>query len=376
MRCLTCTFLLAGSLLSALPAVDSDRDFSGNWILVYDRSDTRGLGHGLADVITVTLNDHSLRCSSEADGQAAAWSYHLDGSESRYRLGRYEYNSVVKWEGAALLSNTLVSGPENFTLMDRWQLDSSRSLLVITRQTVRATGESEQKLVYRRAGSAPPPPVSAAAASAQPAMSPPAQHPAPILTPRPANTAAPPPDAYTVPAGTHVLLRLLNPLNTKKSQEGDHVYLQTAVPVAASNRVVIPRGSDVAGTIVMAKPPKGSGKGELYIRFDSITLPSGVSRDLRSRPDGAQEGKLASEGDPGGDARRAATGGAIGAGVGGLAGAAAGHPITGLGIGAAAGIAAGLGGLFGKRPEPILPAGTTLEMVLDRDLVFTREELR
>ncbi len=376
MRRLTCSLLLAGSLLPALLAVDSDRDFSGNWILVYDRSDTRGLGNGLADVLTVTQNDRSLRCSSETNGQAAAWSYTLDGNESRYRLGRYDYNSVVKWEGAALLVNSLVSGPENYTLMDRWRLSDGGSMLTITRQTVRTAGETEQKLVYRRAGSASPPPVSTAAASAPPDMSRPAQHPAPILTPRPAGAAAAPPEAYTVPAGTHVLLRLLNPLNTRKSQEGDHVYLQTAVPVAASSRIVIPRGSDVAGTIVMAKPPKGSGKGELYIRFDSITLPSGVSRDLRSRPDGAQEGKLATNGDPGGDARRAATGGAIGAGVGGLAGAAAGHPITGLGIGAAAGVAAGLGGLFGKRPEPILPAGTTLEMVLDRDLVFTRDEVR
>ncbi len=374
MRRLTCSLLLAGSLLPALLAVDSDRDFSGNWILVYDRSDTRGLGNGLADVITVTMNDRSLRCSSDANGQAAAWSYNLDGSESRYRLGRSEYNSVVKWEGAALLVNSLVSGPESYTLMDRWQLSAGGSLLTITRQTVRATGESEQRLVYRRAGSAPPPPVSTASAARAPGRA--VQPQAPILTPRPAPTPAPAPDTYTVASGTHVLLRLLNPLNTKKSQEGDHVYLQTAVPVAANGRIVIPRGSDVAGTIVVAKPPKGSGKGELYIRFDSITLPSGVSRDLRSRPDGTQEGKLATDGDPGGDARRAATGGAIGAGVGGLAGAAAGHPITGLGIGAAAGIAAGLGGLFGKRPEPVLPAGTTLEMVLDRDLVFTREELR
>jgi hypothetical protein len=99
-----------------------------------------------------------------------------------------------------------------------------------------------------------------------------------------------------------------------------------------------------------------------------------VTRDLLSRPDGAQEGKLATTGD-GRDVQRGAQGGAIGAGIGGLAGAAAGHPITGLGVGAAAGVAAGLAGVFHKKPEPILPAGTTMEMVLDRDLKFTREEV-
>jgi type IV secretion system protein VirB10 len=168
---------------------------------------------------------------------------------------------------------------------------------------------------------------------------------------------------------------LLNALNTKKSQQGDHVYLHTSVPVAANNRVVIPRGSDVAGTIIATKPAKSSGKGELYIRFDSITLPNGVTRDLRSRPDGAKEGKVGTTGD-GDDVRRGVEGGAIGAGIGGLAGAAAGHPITGLGIGAAAGVAAGLAGVFHKKPEPILPAGTTMELVLDRDLTFTLDEIR
>ncbi|HYB52731.1 MAG TPA: hypothetical protein VEG84_02585 [Thermoanaerobaculia bacterium] len=367
MRRHLCCGLLAGSLICALLAAGSDRDFSGNWILVYDRSDTRALGAGLADVVTVKQDARALHCSSETNGAAMAWSYDLGGKESRYRMGGYDYNSVVKWEGAALLVNTLVSGTSRYTLMDRWQLSADRSLLVITRQAVRANGETDQKLVYRRAGTVAPLPVRTSAAQA------PAQPPA-VLAPRPVPSTAP--DSYTVPAGTHILLRLLNPLNTKKSQEGDRVYLQTAVPLAVNNRMVIPRGSDVAGTIVAAKPAKGSGKGELYIRFDSLTLPSGVSRDLRSRPNGAEEGKVASAGDAGGDARRAAQGGAVGAGVGGLAGAAAGHPVTGLGIGAAAGVAAGLGGLFGKKPEPILPAGTTLEMVLDRDLVFTREELR
>ena len=42
---------------------------------------------------------------------------------------------------------------------------------------------------------------------------------------------------------------------------------------------------------------------------------------------------------------------------------------------ALAGVAAGLAGVFHKKPEPILPAGTTMELVLDRDLTFTRDEI-
>jgi type IV secretion system protein VirB10 len=366
-------FLLACGVVTSFAAAPPERDFSGSWILVYERSNTRALGAEPETVLTVTQDDARLHCSAAIDGDNLSWSYNLTGAESRYRLGREERNSVAKWEGAALLVNILVSGAQNYTVMDRWRLSPDRALLTITRQVVRVGREAEGTLVYRRAGSTPPPPPVQTTVPS-PAPAPRAQ--APVLITRPEPAAAPVADIYVVPAGTHVLLHLLNSLNTKKSQEGDHVYLRTDVPVAVSNRVVIPRGSDVAGTIIATKPAKSSGKGELYIRFDSITLPNGVTRDLLSRPDGAKEGKLATSGDPGGDVRRGAEGGAIGAGVGGLAGAAAGHPITGLGIGAAAGVAAGLAGVFHKKPEPILPAGTSMELVLDRDLSFTRDELQ
>jgi hypothetical protein len=49
----------------------------------------------------------------------------------------------------------------------------------------------------------------------------------------------------------------------------------------------------------------------------------------------------------------------------------------GAGIGAAAGAVAGLAGILGTRgPDVVLPPGTTMELVLDRDLRFTEGELR
>jgi type IV secretion system protein VirB10 len=48
----------------------------------------------------------------------------------------------------------------------------------------------------------------------------------------------------------------------------------------------------------------------------------------------------------------------------------------GLGVGAAAGAAAGLiGVLASKGPEAILEKGTQLDMVLDRDLHFSEDEV-
>jgi type IV secretion system protein VirB10 len=174
-----------------------------------------------------------------------------------------------------------------------------------------------------------------------------------------------------VAAGTHVLLELLSTLNTKQSRDGDRVYLRTAVPVAVDNRVVIPKGSNVNGTVIESKDTKG--KGALYIRFDSLMLPNGVTRDLRARPEGGTEGKIAGAPDHSGDMRRAGEGAGIGATAGSLGGLAAGHPGIGAGVGAIVGLGAVLG--HGK-PGTNLPKGTTVDMAIDRDLKFTWDELR
>jgi type IV secretion system protein VirB10 len=150
---------------------------------------------------------------------------------------------------------------------------------------------------------------------------------------------------------------------------------------------VIPPGSYVAGTITEVKRPgRVHGRGELYVRFDSLTLPNGVTRDFRARigsldgtaPDtlDKSEGKVKSEGNKAGDLKTIGEGAGAGAGIGGLAGAAAGHAGMGAGIGAAAGAAAGLiGVLLTRGPEAILAKGTTMDMVLDRQLQFTAYEV-
>jgi hypothetical protein len=51
--------------------------------------------------------------------------------------------------------------------------------------------------------------------------------------------------------------------------------------------------------------------------------------------------------------------------------------MKGVGIGAAAGAAVGLGSvLLKKGPDATLRQGTTMDMILDRDLTFTPAELR
>jgi type IV secretion system protein VirB10 len=192
---------------------------------------------------------------------------------------------------------------------------------------------------------------------------------------------------YVVEAGTTVPLSLINTISTKHSTPGDRVYLETSFPVLSGGRIVIPVGSYVAGTVTQIKKPgRMKGRGELYVRFDSLTLPNGVTRDFRARIGGVDgqaegeldksEGKVRSEGNKAGDARTVGEAAGAGASIGAIAGSAASHAGMGAGIGAAAGAAAGLISVLVTRgPDAVLSRGTTVEMVLDRNVNFSDSEL-
>jgi len=364
---LVTALLVASSLTSSLRASDPDRDFSGKWVLDPAASDIRSLGQ-VESSLTVSQSAAAMLCSTGPAG----WSYALDGSETRKRVGGESWNSVVKWEGAALLVNTLVSSPRDYTVMDRWELSRDRNKLTITRQVIRPGAETEGRLVFRREGApmvaATRPPVADTAPAPSTLSRPPepgADLPQPALALRPEPGV--PPD-ITIPKGTRVLLALIGEVSTKYAREGDRVYLRTDAPVAANGRVVIPRWSDVSGTITRAKPAgRVSGKGELYIRFDSLILPNGVSRDFHARPPG-EEGKVEGQGKSA-DGRTVMEGAGMGAGIGAIT-----HGLAGAGVGGAAGALIGV--LVSRDQNVVLRQGTHIEMVLDRDLVFHPEELR
>jgi type IV secretion system protein VirB10 len=357
-------------LVAPISAADPDRDFSGKWTLDTGSSRVQGLDIPAEPVFTVVQQETAIHCSTNA-------SYALDGSETKYRVGGSTYSSAVKWEGNALLINTLVSGPLDYTVMDRWRLSRDHATLTIARQVMRGTLETEGVLVYRGEGWLAPavaPPVEARAEAPRP------------MPMRPEARAPRAPQAdVTVPAGTRIALALRNAVDTKHSKEGDRIYLETIYPVVASGRMAIPAGSFVNGTVTISRPAgKPKGKGELFIRFDSLTLPNGATREFRSRLGSAEgktvdreEGKVTGERDKGRDVGTVAATTGMGASIGAIAGSASGHAIQGVGVGAIIGAAAGLGTLLAKGgPEATLRRGTTLEMILDRDISFTAADLR
>lgn len=188
---------------------------------------------------------------------------------------------------------------------------------------------------------------------------------------------------YRIAAGARIPLNLINSISTRSSAPGDRVYLETAFPVVVDGTIVIPPGSYVAGTVTkVQRAGRVKGRAELFVRFDSLTLPNGVTRDFRGTVDkldgtnteqlDKDEGVIRGDSNKADDAVRVAET----AGWGTTAGAIAGRSARGAGIGAAAGATAGLVGvLLTRGPDAVLERGTTIEMVLDRPVDFKQTEL-
>ena len=191
---------------------------------------------------------------------------------------------------------------------------------------------------------------------------------------------------YLVPARTRIPLVLVNSVSTKTSEVGDLIYLQTSFPISGGGRIVIPEGSYVTGTITQLKRPGMiKGRGEIYVRFDTLMLRNGVQRDFRgtvTATDGSQddmsesEGTIRADGTKGRDVGTVASTTAQGASTGAVIGAIEGSTGKGAAIGAGIGAAAGMiGVLLTRGSEVRLLRGTSMEMQLDRDLTFYADEI-
>ena len=365
--------LFAVLSVAVVHAADFDRDFNGKWLLNVDHSELRNMRGDVYPVLMVE-QAKDIRCiATAANGTTVQWTYRLDGEDSKYQANGEKMNSAIKWEGAALLINTLVSGARDYTIADRWTLSRDRTQLNIQRQITGGPREVEGYLIYRREGTA-----ATDTATAEPATS---TNPTTLVR-RPDPPSIPKQAEYTINAGTRILLTLTNPVSTKNTKDGEHVYLQTAMPVAIDGKIVIPRGSYVQGSVIKSKEAgRGSQKGELLLRFDTLTLPNGVVRDFRARVSSAdtnkgkvdqEEGKISGNGKDA-NAGKVARDVGIGTGAGAAIGHVAGHTAAGAAAGAAAGLAAIL---LSKNQDIVLPRGTSVEMLLDRDLSYTAAELR
>lgn len=126
-----------------------DRDFHGKWKLNHERSDFHSLlPLRPPELLAIEQNGAELHCRT---GESQEEIYSLAHKQTINKMGSGTGKSILKWEGAALLFDTLVDGDaeqDRFTLMDRWKLVKEGQRLLIHREIVRRTGQTEADLVY------------------------------------------------------------------------------------------------------------------------------------------------------------------------------------------------------------------------------------
>jgi hypothetical protein len=208
--------------------------------------------------------------------------------------------------------------------------------------------------------------------------------PPPVAPAQPAakQAAAAAPQMIKIPAGTRVGVVLENGISTRGAKPGDSVYFHTSFPITQNNRVVIPVGSYLRGELVESKRPgKVKGRGEFRMKLDTLIFPNGYTVDLNAVPRSGDsggkttvdpEGTVQGASGKGQDVKTAAETTATGAGIGAIADGA-----RGAGIGAGIGGLAGLGAvLLTRGPEAELPRGSTLDIVLERDLSLDASQIQ
>jgi type IV secretion system protein VirB10 len=186
-----------------------------------------------------------------------------------------------------------------------------------------------------------------------------------------------------------VLLQLRSGINTKSAKPGDSIYLASTFPVVVGNRVLIPAGVYVQGTIDrVTRAGHVKGRSQLDMHFTSIIFPNGTVVEIpgivNALPGAKQqtvkddgEGTIEQAGDKTRNAGEVAkiaipTGGTVGS----IAGIPSGHPLAGGLAGIGAGLAAaGLVSLFTRGADVNIESGTQVEMLLQRPLILQESNL-
>jgi len=181
-------------------------------------------------------------------------------------------------------------------------------------------------------------------------------------------------DEVGIDKGTRICLQLNDYLSTKLNNEGDWFTASVTEAVYLNERLVLPKGSIVTGSISrIIRPGRFRGKAVMNLLFQSIKLPGGkpipiVASLARVDPEGnagtGDEGAVKGEGSIGKDAGRVAKPGLAATGIGALIGGA-----KGAAVGAGVGAAVGLATVFATRGKDLeMRRGSTLDITLDRSL--------
>jgi hypothetical protein len=181
-------------------------------------------------------------------------------------------------------------------------------------------------------------------------------------SPQPTATAdAPSQDNMQVPAGTRLVVRMIDSVNSKNNRVGDTFSASLEEPLDVNGTVVAPRGTRVYGKLEEVKSAgKIKGKSELRLALTGIEINGAThsivtgSYDVHGKSRGKNTAKKVGIG--------AAIGGAIGAIAGGGKGAA-----IGAGVGAGAGTAAQV---LTHGQQVDVPSETVLDFTIEQPVML------
>jgi len=191
--------------------------------------------------------------------------------------------------------------------------------------------------------------------------------PAPVNVTPAAPPAPPKPLVVTIPDGTQLSIRLIDPLDSEKNQVGDSFRATLNHSVIVGDKTAIPAGADIMGRVVDVKGATHfSGNSVLAVELVSVGM-GGKSYELHTqeyRKEGTARGKNT--------AAKVGGGAAVGAIIGAIAGGG-----KGAAIGAAAGAGAGTGAQAITKGQKIQwPAETVLSFNLASPLTVTPGHVR
>jgi hypothetical protein len=175
--------------------------------------------------------------------------------------------------------------------------------------------------------------------------------------PVPAVVAAPTPKRVTVPAGTRILIRTTDPIDSSKQEAGYRFNASLETNLQAEDIVVAPRGTTVYGQLTQASSAgRMSGSSQLTLELTDIVI-NGTAYPLLTSTfemKGQGEGKKT--------AGKVIGGAGLGALIGGIAGGG-----TGALIGLAAGAAGGTIMAGSKKGEQlVIPSESLIEFRLQQ----------
>jgi hypothetical protein len=169
--------------------------------------------------------------------------------------------------------------------------------------------------------------------------------------------SAAPQKKVTVPAGTRVLIRTVDSIDTTKQKAGYRFTASLETNLQVDNTVVAPRGTTVYGKLISASSAgRMKGSSELTLELTDIVI-NGTSYPLLT-----SDYSIKGKGEGSKTAKKVVGGAGLGALIGGIAGGG-----KGAGIGALAGAGAGTAVAATKKGEQLsIPSESLLEFRLQQ----------